>query len=114
MRRVFSTTVRVASRSTGSPRGNIQTPLYMRGPGESSGVFALDSALDELAYKLKIDPLEMRIRNHADRDPSNNLPFSSKSLLECYRLGAEKFGWSRRKPEPRSMRDGRYLIGMGM
>lgn len=95
-------------------RGNIQTPLYMRGPGESSGVFALDSALDELAYKLKIDPLEMRIRNHADRDPSNNLPWSSKSLLECYRRGAEVFGWSRRTLEPRSMRDGRYLIGMGM
>ena len=95
-------------------RGNIQTPLYMRGPGESSGVFALDSAIDELAYKLKIDPLEMRIRNHADRDPSNNLPFSSKSLLECYRRGAEKFGWSRRTFEPRSMRDGRYLIGMGV
>lgn len=95
-------------------RGNIQTPLYMRGPGESSGVFALDSALDELAYKLKIDPLEMRIRNHADKDPSNGLPWSSKSLLECYRRGAEAFGWSRRNPEPRSMRDGRYLIGMGM
>lgn len=95
-------------------RGNIQTPLYMRGPGESSGVFALDSALDELAYKLKIDPLEIRIRNHADRDPSNGLPWSSKSLLECYRRGAEAFGWSRRTPEPRSMRDGRYLVGMGM
>ncbi|HEX2270392.1 MAG TPA: xanthine dehydrogenase family protein molybdopterin-binding subunit, partial [Pyrinomonadaceae bacterium] len=95
-------------------RGNIQTPLYMRGPGECSGVFALDSALDELAYKLKIDPLEMRIRNHADTDPGENLPWSSKSLLECYRRGAEAFGWSRRNPEPRSMRDGRYLIGMGM
>lgn len=95
-------------------RGNIQTPLYMRGPGESSGVFALDSALDELAHKLKIDPLEMRIRNHADVDPENGLPWSSKSLLECYRKGAEVFGWSRRKPEPRSMRDGRYLVGLGM
>lgn len=95
-------------------RGNVQTPLYMRGPGESSGVFALDSALDELAYKLKIDPLEMRIRNHADTDPEHNLPWSSKSLLECYRRGAEVFGWSRRTPEPRSMRDGRYLVGMGM
>jgi xanthine dehydrogenase YagR molybdenum-binding subunit len=95
-------------------RGNIQTPLYMRGPGESSGVFALDSAMDELAYKLKIDPLELRIRNHADNDPFNGLPWSSKSLLECYRRGAEKFGWSRRTMAPRSMRDGRYLIGMGM
>jgi xanthine dehydrogenase YagR molybdenum-binding subunit len=95
-------------------RGNIQTPLYMRGPGESSGVFALDSAIDELAYKLKIDPLEMRIRNHAAVDPEHGLPWSSKSLLECYRRGAERFGWSRRTPEPRSMRDGRYLVGMGM
>ncbi|MGA9767960.1 MAG: xanthine dehydrogenase family protein molybdopterin-binding subunit [Blastocatellia bacterium] len=95
-------------------RGNVQTPLYMRGPGECSGVFALDSAMDELAYKLKIDPLELRIRNHAAIDPSNGLPWSSKSLLECYRRGAERFGWSRRTMEPRSMRDGRYLIGMGM
>jgi xanthine dehydrogenase YagR molybdenum-binding subunit len=95
-------------------RGNIQTPLYMRGPGECSGVFALDSAMDELAYKLNIDPLEFRIRNHADTDLADGLPWSSKSLLECYRQGAEKFGWSRRKMEPRSMRDGRYLIGMGM
>lgn len=95
-------------------RGNIQTPLYMRGPGECSGVFALDSAMDELAYKLKIDPLELRIRNHADIDPSDGLPWSSKSLLECYKRGAEHFGWSRRTPEPRSMRNGRYLVGMGM
>jgi xanthine dehydrogenase YagR molybdenum-binding subunit len=95
-------------------RGNVQTPLYMRGPGECSGVFALDSAMDELAYKLKIDPLEFRIRNHADSDPSNGLPWSSKSLLECYKRGAEMFGWSRRTPEPRSMREGRYLIGWGV
>ena len=95
-------------------RGNIQTPLYMRGPGEASGVFALDSAMDELAYKLKIDPLEMRIRNHAATDPEHGLPWSSKSLLECYRRGAEACGWSRRTQEPRSMRDGRYLVGMGM
>src|SRR6201988_1245428 len=95
-------------------RGNIQTPLYMRAPGECSGVFALDSAMDELAYKLKIDPLEFRIRNHADKDLESGFPWSSKSLLECYRQGAERFGWSRRKMEPRSMRDGRYLVGLGM
>ncbi len=95
-------------------RGNVQTPLYMRAPGECSGVFALDSAMDELAYKLKIDPLELRIRNHADKDLSNGLPWSSKSLLECYKQGAERFGWSRRTMEPRSMRNGRYLVGMGM
>ncbi len=95
-------------------RGNIQTPLYMRGPGESSGVFALDSAMDELAYKLKIDPLELRIRNYAKVDPEHGLPWSSKLLLECYQRGAEVFGWSRRTLEPRSMRDGRFLVGMGM
>jgi len=95
-------------------RGNIQTPVYMRAPGEASCLFALDSAMDELAYKLKIDPLEFRIRNHANRDPENDLPWSSKSLLECYRRGAEAFGWSRRTPEPRSMRDGGFLVGMGM
>ncbi|HZE72645.1 MAG TPA: xanthine dehydrogenase family protein molybdopterin-binding subunit [Pyrinomonadaceae bacterium] len=95
-------------------RGNVQTPLYMRAPGECSGVFALDSAMDELAYKLKIDPLELRIRNHADSDPYSGLPWSSKSLLECYKQGAEKFGWARRTIEPRSMRDGHYLIGWGM
>jgi xanthine dehydrogenase YagR molybdenum-binding subunit len=95
-------------------RGNVQTPLYMRGPGEVSGVFALESAMDELAYQLKIDPLELRIRNHAATDPSSGLPWSSKSLLECYRRGAEAFGWSRRTMETRSMRDGRTLIGMGM
>jgi xanthine dehydrogenase YagR molybdenum-binding subunit len=95
-------------------RGNIQTPLYMRAPGESSCLFALDSAMDELAYNLGIDPLELRIRNHADRDPESGLPWSSKSLLECYRRGAEAFGWSRRTLEPGSMREGRYLVGMGM
>jgi xanthine dehydrogenase YagR molybdenum-binding subunit len=95
-------------------RGNIQTPVYMRAPGEASCLFALESAMDELAYKLKIDPLEFRIRNHANRDPENGLPWSSKSLLECYRRGAEAFGWSRRAPEPRSMRDGGFLVGMGM
>lgn len=95
-------------------RGNIQTPLYMRAPGECSGVFALDSAMDELAYKLKLDPVEFRIRNYPDKDLETGLPWSSNSVLACYRQGAERFGWSRRKPEPRSMRDGRYLIGMGM
>jgi xanthine dehydrogenase YagR molybdenum-binding subunit len=95
-------------------RGNIQTPLYMRGPGEVSGIFALDSAMDELAYQLKVDPLEFRIRNHAAADPSDGRPWSSKSLLECYRRGAEAFGWSRRPLEPRSLRDGPFLVGMGM
>jgi xanthine dehydrogenase YagR molybdenum-binding subunit len=95
-------------------RLNKGQPTFMRAPGETSGTFALESAFDELAYKLKLDPIELRLRNYADTDPDTNLPWSSKSLKECYQLGAEKFGWSRRNPEPRSMRDGRYLIGMGM
>ena len=95
-------------------RLNKGTPTFMRAPGETPGTYAIESALDELAYALKLDPIELRLRNHADIDPDTNLPWSSKSLKECYQLGADKFGWSQRNPEPRSMRDGRYLIGMGM
>jgi xanthine dehydrogenase YagR molybdenum-binding subunit len=95
-------------------RLNKGQPTFMRAPGEASGAYALESAFDELADKLKLDPIELRLRNHADTDPDTQLPWSSKSLKECYQLGAEKFGWSRRNPEPRSMRDGRYLVGMGM
>jgi xanthine dehydrogenase YagR molybdenum-binding subunit len=93
---------------------NIATPTFTRAPGEASGTFALDSALDELSYALRIDPLEMRLRNHAEREPQKNLPFSSKSLRECYRVGAERFGWTRRDPRPQSMRDGRWQVGWGM
>ena len=95
-------------------RLNRVTPTFMRAPGEASGVYALESAMDELAYALKIDPIELRLINHADTDPDENLPWSSKSLKECYQVGAEKFGWSKRNSEIGSMRDGRYLIGMGM
>jgi xanthine dehydrogenase YagR molybdenum-binding subunit len=90
------------------------TPTFMRAPGEASGTFALESALDELAVKLKMDPIELRLRNHADKDPETGHPFSSKSLKECYRQGAEKFGWSKRGAAPGSMKDGRTLIGWGM
>jgi xanthine dehydrogenase YagR molybdenum-binding subunit len=89
-------------------------PTFMRAPGEAPGTFALESAMDELAYKLNLDPIELRLRNYAEINPDTNLPWSSKSLKECYQLGAEKFGWSQRNPTPRSMQDGRYLIGMGM
>jgi xanthine dehydrogenase YagR molybdenum-binding subunit len=95
-------------------RGNTMTPTFTRGPGESTGMFALESAMDELAYLLEIDPLELRLRNHADVDPERGLPWSSKGLKECYRLGAERFGWDRRNPAPRSTRDGHWLIGTGM
>ncbi len=93
---------------------NIATPTFTRAPGEASGTFALECALDEMAYKLDLDPLELRLRNYAERDPGDGKPFSSKSLRECYRLGAEHFGWTRRSRQPASMRDGRWQIGMGM
>ena len=95
-------------------RVDVPTPTYMRAPGESSGSFALESAMDELAYVLHMDPIELRLRNYAEVDPEKGIPFSSKSLRECYRQGAERFGWANRKPAPRSMRDGRLLVGMGM
>lgn len=93
---------------------NLGVQTYMRAPGEASGSFALESALDELAYALKIDPLALRLQNHADKDPEKNLPYSSKSLRECYRIGAERFGWSRRNPATRATRIGNTLVGWGM
>jgi xanthine dehydrogenase YagR molybdenum-binding subunit len=95
-------------------RMNVNTPTYMRAPGEASGVFALESAMDELAVALNIDPVELRLRNEPEQDEFRKLPFSSRSTRECYRVAAERFGWSRRNAEPRSMRDGRWLIGWGM
>ncbi|WP_182345367.1 xanthine dehydrogenase family protein molybdopterin-binding subunit [Comamonas koreensis] len=93
---------------------DLATPTWMRAPGAVSGMFALESAMDELAYALKMDPMELRLVNYAEVDPVSGKPFSSKALRECYRLGAEKFGWKNRKPEPRSMRDGKLLVGWGM
>jgi xanthine dehydrogenase YagR molybdenum-binding subunit len=93
---------------------DLNTPTWMRAPGAVSGMFALECAMDELAYALKIDPLELRLLNYAEVDPESGRPFSSKALRECYRLGAEKFGWKDRKREPRSMRDGQWLVGWGM
>ncbi|HEV7374029.1 MAG TPA: xanthine dehydrogenase family protein molybdopterin-binding subunit [Pyrinomonadaceae bacterium] len=92
---------------------DLPTPTWMRAPGAVSGMFALECAMDELAYALKVDPLELRLINYAEKDPESGKPFSSKALRECYRLGAEKFGWKERKMEPRSMRDGRLLVGWG-
>jgi xanthine dehydrogenase YagR molybdenum-binding subunit len=89
------------------------TPNHMRGPGEASGIFALESAVDELSYALGIDPIELRRRNEPTMDEGENKPFSSRSLMQCYDVGAERFGWARRTPAPRSMRDGRLLVGMG-
>ncbi|WP_066378563.1 xanthine dehydrogenase family protein molybdopterin-binding subunit [Anabaena sp. CA = ATCC 33047] len=95
-------------------RINAGTPTFMRAPGEAPGMFALESAIDELAYALNLDPIEIRLRNHADIDPHTGLPWSSKSLKQCYQKGAEIFGWSKRHPTPRTMRDGNFLIGWGM
>jgi xanthine dehydrogenase YagR molybdenum-binding subunit len=95
-------------------RSDIGTPSYTRAPGEAPGTFGLEVAMDELAYSLKMDPLELRLKNYAERDEDKDLPWSTKSLKECYHQGAERFGWARRKPEPRSMREGNTLIGWGM
>ncbi len=95
-------------------RVNAGSPAFMRAPGESSGSFAIESAMDELAYKLKMDPIALRLKNYPERDPESGMPWSSNSLRECFRVGAERFGWSRRSPEPRSMRDGRWLVGYGV
>ena len=93
---------------------NVGVPTYMRAPGESSGSFALESAMDELAYALKIDPVELRLLNYAEKDPEKDIPWSSKSLRECFRVGAERFGWRKRTPAPGSMRIGRTQVGWGM
>lgn len=93
---------------------DVGTPTFMRAPGETSGSFALESAMDEMAYTLDMDPVALRMKNYAEMEPQNNKPWSSKYLNDCYRIGAEKFGWSRRTSETRSMRDGNVLIGYGM
>jgi xanthine dehydrogenase YagR molybdenum-binding subunit len=90
------------------------SPNHMRGPGEASGVFALECAMDELSYALGMDPIELRRRNEPQIDEDKGKPFSSRSLIKCYDIAAQRFGWSLRDPKPRSMRDGRLLIGMGV
>ena len=92
---------------------DLPTPAAMRAPGAVSQMFALECGMDELAYELGIDPLELRMINYAEKDPETGKPYSSKALRECYRLGAEKFGWKNRSMEPRSMRDGDLLVGWG-
>jgi xanthine dehydrogenase YagR molybdenum-binding subunit len=90
------------------------TPTFTRAPGEATGMFALECAVDELAHELGLDPLEFRLRNHADVDPLSGNPWSSKGLRECYQRGAERIGWHSRNPAPRATRDGHWLIGLGM
>ncbi len=93
---------------------DISTPGDMRAPGAATGVTALEAAMDELAYEAGVDPLEFRRRNFVHRDQNQDKDLTSKALHACYRQGASRFGWSQRSMEPRSMRDGRELIGWGM
>lgn len=93
---------------------DIGKPTWMRAPGHATGSFALESAMDELSYALKIDPIELRLRNYAEKDPESGLPWSSKSLRQCYQKGAERFGWEKRNPTVGSMRSEGKLVGMGM
>ena len=95
-------------------RGNTMTPTVTRGPGEALGVFTLECAMDELASQLGIDPIQLRLRNITDVDPNTGHPWSSSGLRECFERGARRFGWAGRHPQPRSERDGNWLIGTGM
>lgn len=93
---------------------NQGTPTPMRGPGETPGLWALESALDELAMDIGMDPLELRLRNLPDRDPDAGRPWSNHTHAECLKLAAERFGWARRNPQVGSMRDGRIHLGWGL
>jgi xanthine dehydrogenase YagR molybdenum-binding subunit len=93
---------------------DVSTPIWMRGPGEATGAFALESAMDELAYALNLDPIEFRLRNYTEVDPDNNKPWSTKFLRECYQTGAEKIGWNKRKMQPGTLKEGDWLVGYGM
>jgi xanthine dehydrogenase YagR molybdenum-binding subunit len=95
-------------------RVNANTPCPMRAPGLATGVMALEMAMDELAEALSVDPIDLRLRNCAERDEDKGLPWSSNALRACYHTAAERFGWASRSPRPGSMRDGRTLIGYGM
>lgn len=90
------------------------SPMDMRAPGAAHGMHALEVAMDELSYALKMDPLALRLKNYAEIDPSRGLPYSTKELRACYEQGAQRFGWDKRSAEPGSMREGRELIGWGM
>ena len=93
---------------------NTVANTFMRAPGESVGTFALESAMDELAYELGMDPIELRLRNEPDRDPTKGTKFSSRHAREAYQLGAAKFGWEKRNPQVRAMREGDWLVGQGV
>ncbi|MFF7751774.1 xanthine dehydrogenase family protein molybdopterin-binding subunit [Streptomyces sp. NPDC007971] len=94
-------------------RLDVPTPTWMRAPGEAPGSFALEAALDELAEKVGIDPIELRVRNEPDKGPVSGLPFAGRNLPACLREGARRFGWADRDPRPGLRRDGRWLLGTG-
>lgn len=94
-------------------RLDVPSPTFMRAPGEAPGSFALESALDELAEKCGLDPIELRLRNEPERGPVSGLPFSTRNLPACFREGARRFGWADRDPRPGVRREGRWLIGTG-
>ena len=100
--------------TSGLTRRNMGVPTSMRGPGAVPGLYALESAMDELATELKMDPVKLRLMNDTLVDGSNGQPFTSRHLKECLELGAQKFGWSKRKPEVGSMRDGDEILGWGV
>src|SRR5205085_271777 len=95
-------------------RVNAPQPNPARAPGEGPGSFALESALDELAHELQLDPVALRLRNYADHDQHAGKPWSSNGLRDCYRVGAESFGWGKRPRATATLRDGDCLIGWGM
>ncbi|MFI1727237.1 xanthine dehydrogenase family protein molybdopterin-binding subunit [Streptomyces sp. NPDC020489] len=94
-------------------RLDVPTPTYMRAPGEAPGSFALESAMDELAVKCGLDPIELRARNDPETGPVSGLPFSGRNLIACFREGARRFGWADRDPRPGLRSDGRWLLGTG-
>lgn len=93
---------------------NTVKPGALRAPGENPSAFGIECAIDELAYEVGIDPLDIRLLNYAEEDPSANKPWSTRRLREAYAAGADAFGWAKRNPRPRSMRDGKQLIGYGV
>ncbi|MFC9291773.1 xanthine dehydrogenase family protein molybdopterin-binding subunit [Streptomyces sp. NPDC057052] len=93
---------------------DVPSPSWMRAPGEAPGMYALESAVDELAVELGMDPVELRVRNEPETEPDSGRPFSSRHLVECLREGARRFGWERRDPRPRSGRQGPLLVGTGV
>ena len=93
---------------------DVPIPFWMRAPGKAPGMFALETAMDELAYACALDPIELRARNEPERDPQTGLPWSGRHLVECLRRGAERFGWDERDPKPRARREGDWWVGTGV